>query len=217
MEQRLEEAVQRWQTLAVTCKILQMIRTTYEQQRQPETLQEASKYLDRLTRGRYRRVWTPLGENVLRVDDAAGSSLSVEVLSRGTREQLFLALRLGLAACYARRGAPLPIVFDDVLVNFDADRAKAAVAVLRDFAEAGHQVLVFTCHEHILKLFKALKVPVVNLPDNAEVDRPPIVFEQPPARLKSQASQEDRPAARAGRARRAGRAGGAGGRRGRRR
>ena len=154
--------------LAVTCRILDMIRTTYEQQRQPETLQEASGYLDRLTQGRYRRVWTPLGEHVLRVDDAEGHSLPVEVLSRGTREQLFLSLRLALASSYARRGAPLPLVLDDVLVNFDAERAKAAAAVLRDFAAAGHQLLVFTCHEHILKLFKSLRVPVSRLPSNAE-------------------------------------------------
>ncbi len=136
-----------------------MIRTTYEKQRQPETLQEASGYLDRLTQGRYHRVWTPLGEHVLRVDDAEGHSLPVEVLSRGTREQLFLSLRLALASSYARRGAPLPLMLDDVLVNFDAERAKAAAAVLRNFAAAGHQLLIFTCHEHIMKLFKSLARP----------------------------------------------------------
>jgi uncharacterized protein YhaN len=180
VEKRLEEAIGRWQVLAVTNRVLDTIRTTYEKQRQPETLQEASGYLKRLTQGRYRRVWTPLGEDVLRVEDAQGNSLPVEVLSRGAREQLFLSLRLALAACYARRGAPLPLVLDDVLVNFDAARAKAAAAVLRDFATAGHQVLVFTCHEHILKLFKALKVPISRLPDSDETDHTPVTFQPPP-------------------------------------
>ena len=181
IEKRLDDAVRRWQVLAVTSRVLDQIRTTYEQERQPEALQEASGYLNRLTQGRYRRVWTPLGEHVLRVDDADRNSLPVEALSRGTREQLFLSLRLALAACYARRGAPLPLVLDDVLVNFDAARAKAAAAVLRDFAAAGHQLLVFTCHEHILKLFKALKVPVSRLPDNAEAQPAPINLRQPSA------------------------------------
>ena len=104
VEKRLDDALRRWQVLAVTCRMLDVIRATYEQQRQPETLQEASGYLQRLTQGRYCRVWTPLGENVLRVDDAEGHVLPVEALSRGTREQLFLSLRLALAACYARRG-----------------------------------------------------------------------------------------------------------------
>ncbi len=168
VEKRLADAVHRWQTLATTCKMLDVIRDTYEHERQPETLQEASHYLDRLTQGHYHRVWTPLGEHSLRVDDAEGRSLAVESLSRGTREQLFLSLRLALASSYAKRGAPLPLVLDDVLVNYDAERAKAAAAVLRDFAAAGHQLIVFTCHEHIMKMFQTLHVPVSQLPNNAE-------------------------------------------------
>ena len=171
VEKRLADAIHRWQTLATTCQMLDVIRDTYEHERQPETLQEASGYLDRLTQGRYHRVWTPLGEHSLRVDDSDGHSLAVESLSRGTREQLFLSLRLALASSYAKRGAPLPLVLDDVLVNYDAERAKAAAAVLRDFAAAGHQLLVFTCHEHIMKMFQSLHVPVSQLPNNAEPGR----------------------------------------------
>ena len=170
VEKRLEEAIFRWRTVAVTSRILDGIRTSYERDRQPETLQEASKYLRRLTEDRYVRVWTPLGEDVLLVDDAEGRSLPVELLSRGAREQLFVCLRLALAGCYARRGAQLPLVLDDVLVNFDGQRAKAAAGLLRDFAAAGQQLLVFTCHEHILKLFKRLQVEVMCLPSNEEAD-----------------------------------------------
>ncbi len=201
VNKRLEDAIHRWQVLAVTCLILDTIRTAYERHRQPEALQAASGYLDRLTQGRYRWVWTPLGEHVLKVDDAEGRALPVELLSRGTREQLFLSLRLALASSYARRGAPLPLVLDDVLVNFDAERAKAAAAVLRDFAASGHQVLIFTCHEHILKLFKTLRVPVSRLPTNAQPGGCTISLEQcaeeKPKRPRSKATknlgEEDSP------------------------
>ena len=191
-EKRLEDAVERWQVLATTCHILAMIRTIYEKDRQPETLLEASGYLDRLTQGRYHRVWTLLGEYALRVDDSQGRSLPVEVLSRGTREQLFLSLRLALVSSYARRGASLPLILDDVLVNFDAERAKAAAAVLRDFAAAGHQLLVFTCHEHILKLFKSLRAPVSRLPDNAEPGGTVVLLERT-TEEKSKRRQPARP------------------------
>lgn len=165
VERRLEEAVQRWRSLAVTSQILKTVRTIYERDRQPETLQEASGYLERMTEGRYVRVWTPLGEETLLVDDAKGHSLRVEVLSQGAREQLFLCLRLALANSYGKRGIELPLILDDVLVNFDVRRAKAAAAVLRDFAVTGHQVIVFTCHEHIMKVFESLKVAVSPLPE----------------------------------------------------
>ncbi|MGA2620903.1 MAG: AAA family ATPase [Thermoguttaceae bacterium] len=180
LDARIQAALKRWQTLAVTGSVMEQIRTDYEHQRQPETLREASGYLDRLTRGRYRRVWTPLEERALRVDDAEGRPLPVELLSRGTREQLFLALRLALAAYFARHGAVLPMVLDDVLVNFDAERARAAVDCLGELAAAGHQLLVFTCHEHIAGLFQSQRVPVTRLPGHAEGAHAPVTLEGPP-------------------------------------
>ncbi len=171
LEKRLEQAADRWRVLAVTSHTLDSIRSEYEQSRQPEALRQASGYLERFTDGRYRRVWTPLGEDVLRVEDAEHNMLPVEVLSRGTREQLFLSLRMALAGCYARDGVTLPMVLDDVLVNFDAARAKAAARTLRDFAAEGRQLLVFTCHEHIVKLFKPLKVRITELPDRTNPGR----------------------------------------------
>ncbi len=169
IDQQLREAVRRWQVLAMTDRLLDSIRELYETERQPETLREASRYLEQLTEGQYTRVWTPMAENVLRVDNADGESLPLEVLSSGTREAVFLAVRLALVASYARRGAVLPLVLDDVLVNLDTARAKAAARVLRDFAKDGHQVLLFTCHEHIRKMFKSLRVEIRDLPDHAEL------------------------------------------------
>ncbi len=52
-------------------EVLETVREIYERERQPAALREASTYLA-LTGGRYRRVWTPLGHRVLRVDDAGG-------------------------------------------------------------------------------------------------------------------------------------------------
>ena len=166
VEKQIEEAIQRWQILALTESILRSIKSLYEEQRQPETLKEASDYLRRLTNGRYTRIWTPFGEDELRVDDAMGNVLPVDVLSRGTREQLFLALRLALVASYAERGIVLPLVLDDVLVNFDAPRAKAAADVLNDFTRRGHQVFIFTCHDHVYHMFQDLKVDARMLPSH---------------------------------------------------
>jgi uncharacterized protein YhaN len=168
IDARLALAVRRWRVLAMAGRTLTAVKEFYEKQRQPETLREASEYFRRLTGGQYVRVWTPLGEDVLRVDDARGGELPVAVLSEGAREQLFLALRLALVACYGRRGVELPLVLDDVLVNFDTPRARAAASLLCDFARSGHQLLVFTCHEHILSLFQSLKVEARGLPNHRD-------------------------------------------------
>ncbi len=175
VERQLSKALHRWRVLAATWVVLDKICKLYEAERQPETLIEASHYLTKLTRGQYTRIWTPLGDKALRVDDCEGHSLRLEVLSTGTREAIFLSLRLALIAGYARRGAKLPIVLDDVLVNLDRVRMKQAAAVLRDFAATGHQLLLFTCHEHIMEAFQDLKVEVRQLPTRGQ----PVVVEQP--------------------------------------
>ena len=119
---QLSTAVDRWKVLTITQRLLAHVKDDYERNRQPETLCEASKYLARLTGDRYRRVWTRFGENSLLVDDHQNATLPIEVLSHGTREQLFLSLRLALVSLFARRGVSLPMVLDDVLVNFDQER-----------------------------------------------------------------------------------------------
>ncbi len=167
-ENQLKACAAHWQTLATTTNLLDKVCEVYETERQPETLREASAFLSQLTEGKYVRVWTPLGKNQLRIDNASGQALPLEVLSRGTREAVFIALRLSLAAAYARRGVTLPLVLDDVLVNFDSVRAESAAKVLRDFATLGHQVVMFTCHEHIMKIFHHIGVQVRVLPPQGQ-------------------------------------------------
>lgn len=170
VDEQIRQAVRRWRVLAVTALMLEAIRQIYETERQPETLSEASQYLERFTEGKYLRIWTPLSSDVLRVDAADGQSMPLDLLSQGTREAVFLSLRLALSAAYSRRGAVLPLVLDDVMVNFDLRRAKAAAVVLRDFANAGHQMLMFTCHQHIMQIFEAASVEVRLLPVRNGVD-----------------------------------------------
>jgi len=184
IEKQLEDTARNWRVDATAESLLQEIRRSYERNRQPETLREASNYLDQLTRGRYERVWTPLGEDQLRVDGSGDRTFTVEQLSRGTREQLFLALRLALASEYARRGKALPLVFDDVLVNFDSARVSAAARTINEYAQSGRQILLFTCHEHIRDTFDAQGVSVIELPSESPgrttVSLPPAPPEDPP-------------------------------------
>ncbi|MBI1902729.1 MAG: AAA family ATPase [Planctomycetia bacterium] len=172
VEQQLRKALERWQVLAAASLLLDTIRHLYETERQPETLREASGHFARVTLGKYTRVWAPLGERLLRVDTADGQSVPIDVLSNAAREQLYLCLRLALVRTLERRGARLPLLLDDVLVNFDAPRARAAAEVLRDFAAQGRQVLLLTCHEHLCTLFRKLKTPVHTLDDAGDEASP---------------------------------------------
>jgi uncharacterized protein YhaN len=77
-----------------------------------------------------------------------GSEIRVEALSEGTRDQLYLALRLGSIEGRASAGS-LPIVCDDLLITADDARAGALIRVLA--AAAAHsQVIVFSHHPHLI-------------------------------------------------------------------
>jgi uncharacterized protein YhaN len=169
IEAEMQQRYHQWQTLCAGTQLLEAIREGYESKRQPETLKEASTYLDQLTEGQYKRIWTRLVGEELLVDNRQAETISVDKLSRGTREAVYLSLRLALVSAYARRGAVLPLVLDDVLVNFDAQRARSAARLLRDFSRNGYQILMFTCHNHMRDLFHSLDADVRVLPHHKDV------------------------------------------------
>lgn len=159
----------KWQELGASSQMLEMIRESYESKRQPETLREASTYLEKLSDGKYIRIWTRMTGEELLVDSANDETIAVDKLSRGTREAVFLSLRLALVGAYARRGALVPMVLDDVLVNFDGQRARNAAEVLYEFSRNGYQIMMFTCHDHIRDIFHSLGADVRILPGHKSV------------------------------------------------
>lgn len=168
LDLRIERMAALWRSRAVACGLMEDIRAAYEKERQPQALHEASTLLSRLTDGRYVKIWTPLGEETLFVDTDSGKTLDVGDLSRGVREQLFIAIRLALTGSFEKHGISLPLILDDVLVNFDNRRAECAAKMLREFAAAGRQIFLFTCHEHICRTFLELGTPVFVLPERTE-------------------------------------------------
>ena len=65
---------------------------------------------------------------------------------------------------FARRGIELPVVMDDLFVNFDEERTIAAVEYLAEVASEGQQILFFTCHQHLAELFKRKDIEPLYLP-----------------------------------------------------
>jgi uncharacterized protein YhaN len=141
----LVEAVRQWQITRLAGSLIEETLRDFERTRQPEVLAEASRTFAFITHGRYERLVQEENAEDIVVVDTRGGRRPVEALSRGTAEQLYLCIRLALAAEFARRSEPLPLVMDDVFVNFDPDRAEAVANVVADFATR-HQVLLFTCH-----------------------------------------------------------------------
>ena len=152
------QAVDRWAPLALAEAMMQRALSRFEKHHQPRLLADVGDWLSRLTGGRYRQLQSSLEEpGVIRVVDHAGTRRKPEELSTGTREQLFLAIRLAYVTDYARKHDPLPLVLDDVLVNFDDNRALETLRALQGLGET-HQILLLTCHRRTVELGRSLSL-----------------------------------------------------------
>ncbi|MEX2264569.1 MAG: AAA family ATPase [Bryobacteraceae bacterium] len=171
--EEMRRLARRWAVLTIARRMLDDARKFHEQQRQPAVVRQASTYFQRLTEARYKSIRLPLEDGEIQVETSDGGLKNVEALSRGTAEQLYLALRFGYIEEFARRSMLLPIVMDDILVNFDAGRTQSAAQALAEFSKT-HQVLFFTCHPWIVETFRTADptVAVVDVDDGSLRRRP---------------------------------------------
>ncbi len=148
------EASERYVRLVLARHIADEAIRRYSDKHQDPLLSRASYYLEQLTNGRCKRV--AVEENLksgprLSAIYSNGEERSVPELSDGTRDQLYFALRLAAIQETVDSGYSMPVVLDDVLINFDDNRARAAINCLAELAQSS-QVLLFTHHEHLISL-----------------------------------------------------------------
>ena len=152
LKEQLLEHARAWSRLVLAKTLLERTQQKFEQERQPDVIKHAQEFFYNVTGKRYNRLYAPIGEKKIMVVDAAGNTKQPHELSRGTREQLYLALRFGLIRDLGERTERLPVVIDEVLVNFDPYRARLTAQSLELLART-NQVLVFTCHPGMRDLF----------------------------------------------------------------
>lgn len=152
----LAAEVDRYVPLVFARHLLSEAVRRFERENQPEMIDQVSRLISQMTAGKYtefdRTTGSTQGILVRRYD---GVERTPEQLSSGTREQLYLAIRLAYVLHYCRQNEPLPIVMDDVLVNFDDNRVRNTLATLADVAQSV-QILFFTCHPHMIALAKEM-------------------------------------------------------------
>ena len=143
--EQLQEQAREWSRLTIAESLLEKTRHKFERERQPSVIRHAQEFFSTVTGQRYTGLYAPLGEQTISVTDPNGGSRQPSELSRGTREQLYLALRFGLIREFGEHAERLPVVVDEALVNFDPERARLAAVSFAGLSET-NQVLVFTCH-----------------------------------------------------------------------
>lgn len=130
--------------------ILSQIRQNFILKARDTLLNNASSILGELTAGEYQKI-LPV-DSLIEADfktvlNSGEIHNTAAILSRGSSEQLFLAVRLSRIL---EIQPPLPVILDDTMVNFDQLHRERTVEVLCKLAET-HQVFVLTCHPDLVQ------------------------------------------------------------------
>jgi len=139
--------------LRLAARILRDEIEGFRRRHRDPILTRASVYIRSLTCGSLETIDTDFDESdqpVLVGVRPNGERLRVEAMSTGTRDQLYLALRLATLDHYVESSEPLPFIVDDILIQFDDDRSRATLMALADFS-AKTQVILFTHHERVVE------------------------------------------------------------------
>jgi uncharacterized protein YhaN len=154
VEATLAGHVERYVHLRTAAFLLRQAIERYRERNQGPVLEHASRLFAGLTCGAFTglRVESAESRNVLTgVRAAGGAGLAIPQMSDGTRDQLYLALRLASLEHHFLSHDPVPFIVDDVLLNFDDRRAQAALEALAELS-ASTQVIFFTHHQHLVDL-----------------------------------------------------------------
>ncbi|RQD70894.1 MAG: hypothetical protein D5S00_03010 [Tindallia sp. MSAO_Bac2] len=163
LQDKLDEAARESDRLLLLYNILADADRKYREENQPDVLQKAGQYLSAITGGKY--------ERLLVKDDGSGLELvskdynfpveAIHPLSRGTLEQVYLALRLALVEHLDEGKDRLPLFLDEVLVNCDSIRRERVLHIIKELSEE-RQVFLFTCHEWLALALQG-KGEIVNI------------------------------------------------------
>ena len=113
-------------------------------------LSRASTLFSQFTLGSFERLRVDFDKEpmVLEGQRPDRSVVGISGLSDGTRDQLYLALRLAALELHLEQAAALPFIADDLFINYDDERAEAGLQALAQLSERT-QVIFFSHHPHL--------------------------------------------------------------------
>lgn len=142
--EKAAELQEEYDAIALAAEVLASANTTLQNRFSPALGEKAAKIFTKLTKKKYNKVL--LNREMVPSAQESGQILPHEaaLLSQGTADQLYLAVRLAICDMVLPEEDPAPLLLDDALVNFDDGRMAAALDYLVELSEK-RQILLFTC------------------------------------------------------------------------
>lgn len=161
---KMSDVAERFVKVFTAERLLRWSIDRYREEKQGPLLERAGAIFSTLTLGAFRKLVVdfdrePMVLEGLRSD---GKLVGISGLSDGTRDQLYLALRLAALEMHLEQATPLPFIADDLFINYDDVRSKAGFEALKSLSEQT-QVIFLTHHDHLLPMVQEVFGKQVNI------------------------------------------------------
>lgn len=164
----IDDGARRYMRLRAGAVATERALRLYREQHRSSMMARASEAIRVISRGAYTHLTTQPDKDseVLVAIAADKSSKLVTEMSKGTRFQLYLALRVAGYFEFAKTRSPVPFIADDIMETFDDFRAEEAFRLFSQMAETG-QVIYLTHHRHLCEIAREV-CPTVKIHDLPE-------------------------------------------------
>lgn len=161
----LVELSEQWVVHKLAAELLEQTIDRFTRDHEPQLIKHTRRFFKELTDSRYSVVEHDSGKHGgFAVRDNLGNPWQPDKLSTGTREQLYLSIRLAYITHFNETHEPLPVIMDDCFVNFDDTRARIALRTLIHWHESV-QTILLSCHWRSVEALAELapETPVITI------------------------------------------------------
>lgn len=153
LELEMQDAALRHLELSLGHRLAEIAIRRYRDAHRSAMMQATEKAFMELTNGAYSKLQTQIdgSSEILLALDAGGMAKQAQDMSKGTRFQLYLALRAAAYEQLADQGASLPFFCDDIFETFDEERTRSACRVMERVGRRG-QAIYLTHHRHVVDI-----------------------------------------------------------------
>lgn len=153
----MADAAERYVKVYTAGRLLRWSIDRYREEKQGPMLGRAGAIFAKLTQGAFQKLVVDFDAQPMALEGqrADGKLVPISGMSDGTRDQLYLALRLAALELHLDQAPPLPFIADDLFINYDDGRSAAGFEALAALSERT-QVIYLTHHDHLVSPVRQL-------------------------------------------------------------
>ncbi|WP_047982512.1 ATP-binding protein [Ornithinibacillus contaminans] len=146
-KERLQKLAREWAVYKTAKELLSESKDNYRDKYLTKVMDKTSEFFFEITEGKYLQVYPPSEDRLFTVEHVSHIHYTVNELSQGTMNQLYVALRFAISDVMSEN-MPFPFLVDDAFVHFDGPRMKQVKRLL-DRITKKHQLILFTCKNEV--------------------------------------------------------------------